>query len=92
MLFILLLMAKSIYVIQPYHVGSKYAKSLALVIPAKIVKEYNLNISTVFALRAEQKTKKITLQTINAIDEQKDVISTGESLAASNQQIPTKIQ
>lgn len=61
-------------------------------IPAKIVKEYNLNISTVFALRAEQKTKKITLQTINAIDEQKDVIPTGESLAASNQQVPVKIQ
>jgi antitoxin component of MazEF toxin-antitoxin module len=84
---------KSLYVLQPYHVGSKYAKSLALVIPAEVVKEYNLNISTVFALRVEQEAQKITLQIFNnEIHEQISVTPTGGSLQASDQQASTSIQ
>jgi hypothetical protein len=44
---------KSVYVIQPYEVGSKKAKSLAVVIPATVVKKYRINSSTIFALRPE---------------------------------------
>src|SRR6266516_7001954 len=53
---------RSLYVIQPYEVGSKKAKSLALVIPAKVVKKYNITISTVFVLKANTQTKTIVLE------------------------------
>jgi hypothetical protein len=42
---------KSVYVVQPYQVGSKKAKSLAVVIPAAVVKKCHINSSTIFALR-----------------------------------------
>jgi antitoxin component of MazEF toxin-antitoxin module len=79
---------KQLYVLQPYHVGSKHAKSLALVIPAKIVKEYNVDQSTVFALNVNDKTKKIILQTVNEIIQK----VTAESLVASSQQTPDRVQ
>jgi hypothetical protein len=46
---------KSVYVIQPYEVGSKRAKSLAMVIPAKVVKKFNIDTSTIFTLRPTDK-------------------------------------
>jgi hypothetical protein len=48
---------KSVYVIQPYQVGSKKAKSLAMVIPAKVVKKYKIDASTIFALRPDEKNE-----------------------------------
>jgi hypothetical protein len=48
---------KSVYVIQPYQVGSKRAKSLAMVIPAKIVREYNINASTIFTLKPDHRNE-----------------------------------
>jgi hypothetical protein len=41
-------MIKTDYLIQPYFVGSKEAKSLALIIPARVRKEANLDASTIF--------------------------------------------
>jgi hypothetical protein len=81
-------MMRKMYVLQPYEVGSKRSKSLALLIPAKMVREYNINTSTVFALRANSGTKTITLQqTLYPIDnEQEMTIPTGESLNPTNQQ------
>jgi hypothetical protein len=55
---------KLVYALQPYEVGSKNAKSLALVIPAKVAKECDINTSTMFALRVDENNKRITLQTI----------------------------
>lgn len=49
---VMFLFMKEVYVLQPYEVGSKYNKSLALVIPAKVVKRYKINPSTVIALTA----------------------------------------
>jgi hypothetical protein len=58
------------------------------VIPAKVAKEYNINASTVFALRTDEKTKRITLQSVNEIAESLENIkmSAGESFEASSQQ------
>jgi len=80
---------KSTYLVQPYHVGSRKAKSLALVIPAEVAKEYNITDSTVFALRLERSTRKIILYTINGITEAKkeSTISADKSLECSGQQI-----
>ncbi|MFI5405335.1 MAG: hypothetical protein ACHQ1D_02350 [Nitrososphaerales archaeon] len=55
---------KNIYALQPYQVGSKNAKSLAIVIPAKVVKKFHIDTSTIFTLEGDDNTKKVTLQTI----------------------------
>jgi hypothetical protein len=56
---------KSIYVVQPYQVGNKDRKSLAIIIPAQIAKEYNFDTSTIFALKVDD-FKRITLQNVKA--------------------------
>ncbi len=86
---------RSLYVIQPYEVGSKKAKSLALVIPAKVVKKYNITISTVFVLKANTQTKTIVLeQTIYPVNIEPQGIEkpTGESLHATNQQAESSME
>jgi hypothetical protein len=78
---------KELYVLQPYEVGSRRAKSLALVIPAKVVKEYKIGTSTVFALSTNSNTKRIVLQqTPYPMEEKKPdqaVIAAGDRLKAS---------
>ncbi len=39
---------RSIYLLQPFHVGSKNAKSTALVVPCAVVKDYNIDTSTAY--------------------------------------------
>jgi hypothetical protein len=78
---------KEVYAIQPYLVGSKQAKSLALVIPAQVVREYNINPSTVFTLRRTKKTKGIILQSVNNSSTE-NMMHAGQSLAASSQHAP----
>jgi hypothetical protein len=73
---------KEIYAIQPYLVGSR--KSLALVIPAKVVREYNINPSTVFTLRRAKKTYGIILKSVRNSSSE-NTMHAGQSLAASNQ-------
>ena len=76
---------KSVYVLQPYEVGSKKAKSLALIIPAKVAKKYSIDTSTVFAVQTNPSTNTITLQqTDNPMVKQ---IPTGEGLRAIDQQV-----
>lgn len=69
---------KNIYALQPYEVGSKYRKSLALIIPAKVTKRYNVGPSTVFTLRVDESKKRIMLQMIDEsiADNDKGVIFT----------------
>jgi len=58
---------KQVYALQPYQIGSKDGKSLALIIPAKVARQCNVNTSTVFTLRVDEGTKRIMLQTLNEI-------------------------
>lgn len=58
---------RTLYVLQPYEVGSKKSKSLALIIPAKLVKKYKIDTSTVFALQHNPNTKTITLHQTSTI-------------------------
>lgn len=84
---------KSLYVLQPYKVGSKNSKSLAIIIPAEVKEECNIDISTPFALYLDKKTKKVTLQNINAMIQIKDMMKPAdESFAASNQQVSSGAQ
>ena len=81
---------KELYVLQPYEVGSRKAKSLALVIPAKVVKECSIGTSTVFALSTNPSTKRIVLQqTTYPIEEKQPdeaVITAGDRLKTARQQ------
>ena len=84
-------MLKSIYVVQPYHVGSKHGKSLVICIPAKIAKECCIDTSTVFVVHLDKKDKRrLMLQSIISSGEEQEkkmMISAGKSLAHSGQQI-----
>lgn len=55
---------KNVYALQPYQVGSRNGKSLAIVIPAQVAKKYDIDISTIFALKADDNTRTVTLQTV----------------------------
>jgi hypothetical protein len=57
-------MLKSVYALQPYQVGSKNAKSLAIVIPARVAKRYDIDTSTIFTLKGDDISKTVTLQTV----------------------------
>jgi antitoxin component of MazEF toxin-antitoxin module len=72
---------KNTYVIQPYEVGSKPKKSLAIVIPANVAKELRLDKSTIFALRINDDMDEIVLQNLDGMIEENL-----KHLAASNQQ------
>jgi antitoxin component of MazEF toxin-antitoxin module len=79
---------KDVYIVQPYRVGSTTGKSLAVIIPAQVVKEYKIDISTMLALRTDERREKITVRAITELSDNFDrLISTGESFEASNQQI-----
>lgn len=80
---------KDVYIVQPYKVGTKTKQSLAMVIPANIVKSHKLDPSTIFVIRTEESEKKIILERIEIPSKRGKVASVGESSEASNQQIPT---
>lgn len=68
------------YLIRPYHVGSKNAKSLAIIIPSQLRREANIDLSAIFLLRINKKTKIITLQNIKqSIEKYEDVTPTDQS-------------
>jgi len=87
---------KELYVLQPYEVGSRKAKSLALIIPAKVVKECDIGTSTVFALSANPSTKRVVMQqTSYTIEEKKPdeaVITAGGRLKTSRLQKSSTVQ
>jgi hypothetical protein len=77
---------KNFYVVQPYKVGTRSGKSLAMIIPAGFAKENHIDVSTIFVIkRLEDKTGNIVFQRINRENEK--MISTGKSLGALSQQI-----
>ena len=80
------MLTKVKYAIQPYHVGCKNdkKKSLAIIIPAKIAREYNVNPSTIFALRVDQENKTIMLQLVDDVSK-KEMRPADESAQSSNQ-------
>jgi hypothetical protein len=59
--FIMFTMRRS-HVIQPYKVGSKTGKSIAVVIPHDIVEQYKIDPSSIIILKTDKLTKKITLE------------------------------
>lgn len=81
---------KQVYLLQPYHVGSKKAKSIAVVIPAEVVKVYEINTSTILTLRTDVKAKRITLQTIK--EGQEEMIPAEQGRQTSIMQVSHGIQ
>jgi len=63
---------KDIYVIQPYEVGSRKYKSLAMIIPSKVSRKCGINVSSVFNLRVDKIRNQIHLygpnNTLNSSD------------------------
>jgi bifunctional DNA-binding transcriptional regulator/antitoxin component of YhaV-PrlF toxin-antitoxin module len=85
-------MLKNMYVVQPYQVGTKERKSLAIIIPAKITREYNINTSTILALGIDEKKKRITLREVNTKDEDEEKKMTPANKLPGFQQVPTADQ
>jgi len=71
------MISKSVYVMQPYAVGAKDRKSLAIIIPAKVTRECNINPSSIFAIQIDKQRKNITLRRID-VPSQRDIIPAGQ--------------
>ena len=71
---------KSIYAIQPYEVGSKKGKSMAIVLPAQLVKQNRINTSTILALQTQSNSKTIILHLVNDIEQNKKITPAEDSL------------
>jgi antitoxin component of MazEF toxin-antitoxin module len=72
--------SKKSYAIQPYLVGPKQKKSLAVIIPSKLAKEFGVNTSTIFATYVDKNDNTISLRMIREAN--KDAVThTGESLS-----------
>jgi hypothetical protein len=63
---------RNAYVVQPYEVGTKDRKSLAIIIPAEVVREYKIDPSAVLILKINQQTKGISLCILSTVDEDKN--------------------
>ena len=81
----LIMMPKVIYAVQPYQVGQKDRKSLALVIPARLAKECDIGPSTIFAIRKDSGSKRLIMEMIERYEEK---TVPAESLPGSRQQAP----
>jgi hypothetical protein len=60
---------KSVFSLQGFWIGGgqkNHHRSLALIIPAPIVREFNLSPETILALRINQETRKMTLEVMRA--------------------------
>jgi antitoxin component of MazEF toxin-antitoxin module len=75
---------KDLYIVQPYKVG----KSLGMIMPADLAKEYKIGISTILALSPDDTKQKITIQTIARVSDRfEKMIPAGESFEASTQRV-----
>jgi hypothetical protein len=84
---------KDLYIVQPYKVGSGTGKSLAIIVPAELVKEYKIGISTILALSPDDRRQKITIQTITRVSDRfEKMMPTGESFEASTQEVSEGVQ
>jgi len=66
---------KNIYVVQPYQVGNKDRKSLVIIIPAQIAKEYSFDTSTIFALKVDN-MRRLTLQNVGGVADEEQPTNT----------------
>ena len=66
---------KSLWTLQPYQVGSKDRKSLAIIIPAQVTKQYNIDKSTIFALQVDDDKKRLMFQMINKVTPNNPVVN-----------------
>src|SRR5215204_5291701 len=91
-LYNIIMLNKKIYAIQPYQVGQKERQSIAMVIPAGIVKEFHIDKNTILILRPYQ-NGKLTIDTIRESEkfDQKDMIPVDKSFQASDQQVSGEI-
>jgi antitoxin component of MazEF toxin-antitoxin module len=76
---------KSLYALQPYKVGSKERKSLAIIIPSKVVKQCNVDASTVFTLQVDEDKKRLMLQMIDKV-----ITNNGANIAAVEDGLSTQ--
>ena len=68
------------YLIRPYHVGSKNAKSIAIIIPSQVRREADIDLSAIFLLKINKKKKILTLQNIKQwIEKYQDVATADQS-------------
>jgi len=58
---------RNVFALQPYYVGSKHWKSLAIVIPSSVAKKYNINPSTIFTLKIDDDNIMITLKNVHVL-------------------------
>ena len=73
---------KPINIVQPYKVGSKDSKSLAIVIPSAIRKKNHIDPSTIFLVRSDN--SEIIL---HPVDIDKKMIPVDNSFEAKDQQV-----
>jgi hypothetical protein len=85
------MVSKNVYVLQPYEVGTKQHKSLAIIIPARLAREYNVSKATILALSVNPKDKRIMLQKVDMGDESMTIPVT-ESVEASSKQVSPRVQ
>jgi len=57
---------KSFYALNAYQSGSKSGKSLVVVIPAAIVREFGLSTDTILALRVKHDSNIMTLEPLKS--------------------------
>jgi hypothetical protein len=82
---------KIVYASQPYKAGSKNANSWAFIIPASIVREYEIDAQTVLIMKKEAQLRRISVQILNEESKNRKM-PTGKSFQASDQQAIPEIQ
>jgi len=81
---------RELLIVQQDGVGSKRTDSLAVISPAQITREYDINPSTGFTPKVDRQTKALTLNVIDTTVEKyrgNIMIPTGQSFKASSQQV-----
>jgi hypothetical protein len=71
---------RSIEFVQPYQVGQKNKKSLAIIIPAKIARQCQITPDTLFSVKGDRTTKAVTLQTVKLTEDENDNKKAGSAV------------
>jgi antitoxin component of MazEF toxin-antitoxin module len=64
-------MQKSVHSVQGFEIGPRARKSLAIVIPASVVRELGITTSSIMALTVESNTNRICLEILNVAGAQR---------------------
>jgi len=86
---------RELLIVQQHFVGSQRTNSLAVISPAQITREYDINPSTGLTLKVDRQTKALTLNVIHTTVEKYKgnvMIPTGQSFEASSQQVSSEVQ